>query len=80
MTMIDEDIDEIIGVDEGNEHVVCCRQEERFVCGAPYHPEAVAEEGTPTEECCPNCVRAAKKFKCIGHMHCPLDVRVVCPK
>ena len=78
MTMIDNDVDEIVGVDDGCEHVVCCKKKEQFVCGAPYHPEAAASEDTG--ECCPDCAKAKRKWKCIGHSHCPLDVRVMCPR
>ena len=38
-------------------HIGCCEQL-RFLCGAAYHPEALATESDDEDDCCQPCVDA----------------------
>lgn len=62
-------------------HIVCCRRE-KFLCMAPWHPEAAAPKGTPNEECCEKCIDVTTWMRCRGHSHCPFEVNTLgrCPK
>lgn len=68
-------------------HIACCRDDQRFLCGAPPHPEAAAEPG---HETCHVCTDAWHQAGCPSvdaptHRHCPLAgglarVLMLCPR
>ena len=71
----------LASLDEADGHVACCVAEPpRFICGAPYHPEAEADE-QPEDVNCKTCVKLVEGFVCHrGHDHCPLQpMQPPCP-
>lgn len=64
-------------------HIACC-VDDRFLCGAPFHQEARAEDETPDAEVCPTCVDIDYGAVCdrrfpVPHSHCPFGLVRVCP-
>lgn len=63
-------------------HVTCCLKP-KFLCMAPFHPDAAAPKDLPEEECCEPCVKIVKDMGCPRghptHQHCPFSGRW-CPK
>lgn len=82
MTDLDirEDIDLTTGTSEL--HIACCKRP-RFLCWAPYHPEAEAGPDDNEEDCCKPCVDIRYRSMCPAlrptHQHCPFNGRV-CPR
>lgn len=63
-------------VDDIDLHAECCSRPE-FLCGADFHPEAVATE--PSEDACEDCLVEIIQGRCPPlrprHFHCPLVER-----
>jgi len=78
---IENPVIDITDIGTSEAHVTCCRYE-KFMCKAPYHPEAAAPQDTPEEECCKPCMKVVKDMQCRGHSHCPFDLspKIRCPK
>jgi hypothetical protein len=78
MTMMDTDLEDLIGTDSGGQHIKCC-QNDTFLCGAPFHPEVAAPDDAPDDECCPECVKVRTMLSHFGHTHCPANFSIICP-
>lgn len=81
-------LEDLLGLDEAEDgHIVCCVERERFVCGAEFHPELVADADLVDvhDECCPTCIHIAEAAMCPrppktpSHCHCPFDENRLCP-
>jgi hypothetical protein len=67
-------------------HIACCEQD-KFFCGASYHPEALAPNDCHEDDACPTCVDILYGTMCppdrpATHFHCPIpgEHRKRCPK
>lgn len=72
-TLTDIDLDALTAINDGP-HIPCCL-DDRFYCGAPFHPESVATEADDEDECCDACVETRYHALCPPrmptHQHCP---------
>lgn len=69
-----------VNVDDELPHHACCR-EDRFLCGAPFHPEM--EEDGPDGPHCAECDEIIDAMVCSAgrggeHEHCPFTGKI-CP-
>lgn len=77
MSIVEDALVDITDVDTPDlPHHACC-VEDRFFCGAPFHPEM--EEDDPEEPHCVECDEIVDMMECArGHEHCPFTGRI-CP-
>jgi hypothetical protein len=84
VTITDINIEDLTTATDEGPHIACCVEQERFLCGAPFHPEAclMLEDQDEGVEACEECDAAAMSLPCKSgrrHYHCPLNRRRVCP-
>lgn len=82
-TLVEEVTELAIDLGDERPHFSCCLDQEKFICGRPFHPELRATDEDNEDDCCVECVDLAYQTLCPphkpSHAHCPLALIVVCP-